>query len=482
MRVIYFDLDTLRPDHLGCYGYGRDTSPVIDSIARDGITFMDYYTPNAPCLPSRTSLFTGQYGVRTGIVTHTGTAADLRLEGRDRTYSDVRAENGLFKQFERAGMHTVSFSTFAPRHSAWWFNAGLREWVNIGKHGYESGELITPHVLDWLDRKGGEDNWFMHVHYWDPHTPFRVPEDFEDPFEGTPLPDDWITDEVFEGHLDTTYKDAVREGRGNLLKDERLGSSSFAKKLINRYDHSIRYTDYHVGQIIDKLKQMNIYDDDLAIIISTDHGENYGEIGQYCAHVTACEATCHIPMIIKWPGCKKGHKAYGFQENVDLLPTLVELLGLQPGSARPYVMDGVSYADTLLHGADCSKESLVLTNCVKMHQRAARFGDYIYIRTVPGQMKMYPFEMLFDIKQDPHMQNNLAASRPDLCAQGAKIILDWLEDIFKTSPYPTDPMWTVMREEVLKSETFLNGFSLRIREIYPEFGNQVTDDLGLRNK
>ena len=78
MRIVFFDIDTLRPDHMGCYGYGRNTSPHMDSVAAEGIRFDRYYCPNAPCLPSRASLVTGQYGIRTGVVGHGGTAADLR--------------------------------------------------------------------------------------------------------------------------------------------------------------------------------------------------------------------------------------------------------------------------------------------------------------------------------------------------------------------------------------------------------------------
>ena len=84
MRVIMFDIDTLRSDHLGCYGYGRNTSPAIDSVAAEGVRFEDYYCPNAPCLPSRASLITGRYGIRNGVVGHGGTAADLRLQGESR--------------------------------------------------------------------------------------------------------------------------------------------------------------------------------------------------------------------------------------------------------------------------------------------------------------------------------------------------------------------------------------------------------------
>lgn len=81
------------------------------------------------------------------------------------------SENGLFMQFRRAGFHTVSFSSFAERHSAWWFNAGFNECFNVGNRGGESAEMVTPHVLDWLERNGEGDNWMLHVHYWDPHTP-----------------------------------------------------------------------------------------------------------------------------------------------------------------------------------------------------------------------------------------------------------------------------------------------------------------------
>ena len=139
MRVILFDIDTLRPDHLGCYGYGRDTSPAIDSIARDGVRFDNYYCPNAPCLPSRASLVTGRYGIRTGVVGHGGTAGDMRLQGESRHFQDGASANSLFMQFRRAGMHTASFSSFAERHSSWWFNAGFHECCNMGKCGNESG-------------------------------------------------------------------------------------------------------------------------------------------------------------------------------------------------------------------------------------------------------------------------------------------------------------------------------------------------------
>ena len=80
---------------MGCYGYGRNTTPVMDEIAKEGVRFDDYYCPNAPCLPSRASMISGQYGIHNGIVGHGGTAADMRLQGTTRSFTDDMSENGL---------------------------------------------------------------------------------------------------------------------------------------------------------------------------------------------------------------------------------------------------------------------------------------------------------------------------------------------------------------------------------------------------
>ncbi|MDE6837905.1 MAG: sulfatase [Acutalibacter sp.] len=451
MRVIMFDIDTLRPDHLGCYGYGRDTSPAIDSVAREGVRFDNYYCPNAPCLPSRASLITGRYGIRNGVLGHGGTAADLRLQGETRHFRDECSENGLFMQFRQAGMHTASFSTFAERHSAWWFNAGFNECFNVGKCRNESAEEVTPHVLDWLRRRGGEDNWFLHVHYWDPHTPYRAPAAFGYPYEDVPLPDNWITQEIFDQHLLHVGPHGANEI--NMWDDAQypqyprhpgcLKSLDNVKAMIDSYDYGVRWTDDNIAQILDQLKDLGVYED-TAVIITSDHGENFGELGLYGEHGTADEPTCHIPMIIKWPGGMKGHVDSGFHDNVDLAPTVQELLGTSMRGGYDY--DGQSYAPALLKGEDCARDSVVLTQCCHVCQRSARFDDYLYIRTVHGGYHLFPKEMLFDVKNDPHQLHNLAEERPDLCDRGARLLLNWTEDMMKKSDFEADPMWTVMRE------------------------------------
>ncbi len=454
MRILMFDIDTLRADHMGCYGYGRDTTPVMDQVAREGVRFDDYYCPNAPCLPSRASMISGQYGIHNGIVGHGGTAADMRLQGSTRSFTDDMSENGLFMQFRRAGMRTVSFSTFAERHSAWWFNAGFHECYNVGRRGGESAEMVTPHVLEWLEKNGEQDNWMMHVHFWDPHTPYRTPADYRCPLEGTPLPDDWITEEIFEEHLRHIGPHGTNEI--NMWNDDhyaawpkhpgRLDTLAEAKDFLNQYDYGVRYTDDNIGRILGWLRDHELYDDDLAVIITADHGEDLGEFGVYAEHGMADEPVCRIPLIIRWPGMQKGAVVKGFYDNTDLTPTIQELLGVPKMDPRRYRYDGVSFAAALREGTGTGKPYAVLTQCAHVCQRSVRFGDYIYIRTVHGGYHLLPDEMLFDIRKDPHEQHNLAPERPELCAQGAKMILDWNDAMMKTSRFDVDPMWTVMRE------------------------------------
>ena len=199
MKMLILDFDSLRPDHLGCYGYHRAISPHIDQIAQQGIRFDNYYTSDAPCLPSRIALMTGQFGIHNGMVGHGGVAADIRPEGLGRDFQDRLVVESLPGFLRSQGLKTTLISPFSERHSAWHFNAGFNEIHNTGKAGMESAEDVTPTVLNWLNKNGSEDNWCLYVNYWGPHKPHRTPEHFKNPFEAEPLPA-WLTADVLERH------------------------------------------------------------------------------------------------------------------------------------------------------------------------------------------------------------------------------------------------------------------------------------------
>ena len=146
MRILYIDIDSLRADHLGCYGYHRNTSPNIDAIAKEALRFDNFYTCDAPCLPSRTAFYSGRFGIQTGVVGHGGTAAEPKHQGKLRGVRDWFGEEGLAKQLQKLGLHTAMISPFGQRHSAHWFYAGFNEIHNTGQGGMESAEVVQPVV------------------------------------------------------------------------------------------------------------------------------------------------------------------------------------------------------------------------------------------------------------------------------------------------------------------------------------------------
>lgn len=448
MRILYIDIDTLRPDHMGAYGYPRNTTPNMDMIAREGTRFDCMYTSDAPCLPSRAALISGMFGIHNGAVGHGGTAADRRLTGRSRDFMDQIDLNNFNRIFRRAGMKTVSISTFAERHSSYWYNAGFHEIYNQGGCGGESAETLTPIALDWLDRCGREDNWYLHFHLWDPHTPYRAPESFGNPFENEPVPT-FITEEILESHQHISSPHGAREigmytDAENPLWPRHPGSvrdMAGVRRFIDGYDCGIAWADQACGQIFDKLKDLGIYED-TAVIITSDHGENMGELGLYAEHATADEPTCHIPMIIKWPSAEGGKVDKGLHYQLDLAPTLSELLNVEPSKN----WDGQSFAASINMGEDTGRISLVLSQMAHVCQRSARFGDWLYMRTIHDGFHLFDKEMLFNVKDDPHELHDVKALYPDICAKGAKILLDWTEDQMLVSESTVDPMWTVMKE------------------------------------
>ncbi|HHH76004.1 MAG TPA: sulfatase, partial [Phycisphaerae bacterium] len=217
------------------------------------------------------------------------------------------------------------------------------------------------------------------------------------------------------------------------------------RKHFDGYDCGIAYMDTHIGQLLDALEKKGVMDE-LVIIVTADHGENQGELGIYAEHGTADHITCNIPMIIRWPGsgAQGGTEEKGLHYNLDLGPTMMDMLDGEMGKT----WDGQSYAQTLKTGEDTGRDSLVISQCAHVCQRSVRFGSWLYMRTYHDGFHLFDREMLFNLEEDPHEQNNLAKSRPELCHQGAHILMDWHDDMMATQIdyYPTDPMRIVIAE------------------------------------
>ena len=207
MRFLYLDIDTLRPDHLGCYGYHRSTSPNIDALAQRSAVFENVHASDVPCLPSRTALLTGRFGIHNGVVNHGGTDADPVFDGAGcefwsslqlrfaanppevgrwpagRAFGSWRGEVsldaygvdqfGLYVVVWRAARRRAVDPHCAQRHSAFHWYAGFDEAYNVGKFGLESADEVYAIAEDWLHvrqrrrgrRKGRDaerlDDWFL---------------------------------------------------------------------------------------------------------------------------------------------------------------------------------------------------------------------------------------------------------------------------------------------------------------------------------
>jgi choline-sulfatase len=453
VRLLYIDIDTQRPDHLGCYGYHRDTSPNIDRIAGQGVRFDRVYASDTPCLPSRSALITGRFGIHNGAVGHGGTAADLALDGPTRGFRNTLGVASFATRMANRGLKTASISSFPTRHCSYHWLAGFREAYDVGKGGLENADEVNAVALDWLERNGEQEDWFLHVHYWDPHTPYRTPASMGDPFADEPLPE-WLTEEVRAEHWQGYGPHSAREVIGFGI-DPRMQeyfprqplecpTMDGVRAVIDGYDCGVRYADDHFGQLLDKLDTLGV-EQDTAIMVSADHGETLGELNIYGDHQTADEHTSRVPMILRWPGPgaqNQGRVDGAFHYQFDVAATILELLGARVPSS----WDGVSFAEAFRAGSDEGRDQLVLSQAAWTCQRAVRFDDWLCIRTYHDGYHAFPELMLFDLATDPHETRDLAGEQPDVVVTAMAKLEAWHAEMARTATRAEDPMRTVMAE------------------------------------
>ena len=396
------------------------------------------------------------FGIHNGAVGHGGTAADRRLTGCPRDFTDIVDDNCFHNIFRKAGMHTASVSTFPERHSSWWFNAGFNECYNVGGHGNESGEEVLPVALDWLRRNRERDNWFLHVHFWDPHTQRST----------VPLPGAgklWqsLCGGAF-GQLDRRGgPGGAQEGGGPPTASTSWGCTptkspratprmpgsaqdmAGLRRVMDGYDTGILYADYLVGQLLRLAERTGPLRGHGPFSSPRTHGENMGELAIYSEHGTADYPTCHIPFIMKSARLQGGLGG----QRAPLQPGFAAHHGpAAGGGALGEVGRPKALPPAVTEGKAAGREYLVLSQMAHVCQRSARFGDWIYIRTLHDGYHLFDREMLFNVKEDPHEQRDVKALHPEVCAQGAKLILDWQEEQMLKSPSPVDPMYTVLHE------------------------------------
>jgi choline-sulfatase len=334
VRILYLDIDTLRADHLGCYGYPRATTPNLDRLAQGALRFSRCYASDVPCLPSRSALFSGRFGTRNGVVSHGGTAAEPFGDGSSRGFFSTLGKTAWPALLRQHGLRTASISSFAARHSAHHFCAGLDELLSPGKLGLENADEVSALARDWITRHARCADWFLHVHLWDPHTPYRVPSAYGEPFAQAPLPG-WLTETVrARDYAQGGGPHSAQEAVGFSIdypygayprQPRQIDSMRAVRRMFDGYDTGVRFADEQLGRLLDHLRGLGLLED-MAILVSADHGETLGELNVYADHHTADEHTAHVPCLLRWPGLPAG-SFHALCYQVDVAATVVELLG-----------------------------------------------------------------------------------------------------------------------------------------------------------
>jgi len=452
MRIIYFDIDCLRPDHLGCYGYNRPTSPTIDSIAKEGVRFENYYCSSSPCLPSRTALTSGRFGVRNGVISNHGAGVNFHLNTN--RYCGVHEENEMFmRQLRRNEFDTIAISNFADRHNALWFMYGWSEYHTPNlKGGAETAEEVNEKAMDWLKKNEGRDDYYLHINYWDTHRCYKMDESWSDRFKDHPVEQQWPDEKTIEEHQD--YEGPFTAN--NQFKDNKswaplmpgsVSNREDFEQMITGYDSSIAYVDAHIKEITDELERQGILDD-TAIVISSDHGDAFGEHGIYSDHVCADECIHNIPLIIRWPGVTPPDTSSdSFMYNVDYAPTICDLLGFD----APGEWDGKSYRANVEGSGEVDRDYLVWDTALYTVQRAVRTKTHLYIETYDSLTYEHfkPAE-LYDMTENIYQINNIVDSEPEITKQCQQLMHDWLAEQKAKGDCIPDPLSETLRERAEK--------------------------------
>jgi arylsulfatase A-like enzyme len=348
------------------------------------------------------------------------------------------------------GCRTVSISSFADRHQAWWFCEG---WAELYQHTLKRGNEIADEVnavaLPWLERNAAADNWFLHLQYWDAHRNYRMPDPqrWVDAVKDAPV-QPWPDQATIDRDQDNSgpftaanFFPSLERSPFPVTMPDSVQTTADFKKLVDGYDAGIRYMDDRIGQVLAMLEAQGVLDQ-TAIIISADHGEQFAELGVYGDHCMAASAVQTIPLVIAWPGVTpQDATCDDLVLNVDLPPTLCELLSIP----MPTGWDGTSLARQVRgQPAPEWRQHVVYTHGLYCCQRAVRTHRWQLTRTYhPG---LFPLEqvMLHDLAQDRYQTTKVAAERPEVVQELDHLLAQWLNDQLGRPGAGPDPLQQVI--------------------------------------
>lgn len=315
-RILLLTIETLRVDHTGLGGYGRDTTPNLDRLAAEGARFDRHYVHVPYTRPSLSALIASQYPQRLGVQDNVAMLPETAVTVAER--------------FAEGGYVTGAFLAQFLLNQNFGFNQGFHSFVSYKNDTPADAPLDR--LKAWLSDHRN-DNTFSWVHLFDPHGPYRPPAAVADRFVGDAL---WEADTV-----------VVPEGKGNqrgkVVPDYVLDAGQTERRhYVSKYDADIFYADQQIGALADWLRTESL-DRSTLLVVTADHGESMTDHDKYFAHGTLWEHDIHVPMLVWAPGrVAAGTVVTGLTQHVDIVPTLLDYAGLSAeGTAGTSLRGGI---------------------------------------------------------------------------------------------------------------------------------------------
>ena len=413
-QIILISIDTLRADHLGIYGYKRDTSPNIDLLAAESAMFANVYASSPWTLSSHVSILTALNSVNHQVYQDTE-----KMDPDLVTVAEMLRVNDYYCSAFTGGGFVSSVFGFADGFDSYYERTD-EVLLNI------AAELNFRDVARWIDSNKNK-NYFLFIHTYQLHDPYACPAPYKTMFLSENSKWSHINLNGYLGGKNSIFKE--------LPEDER-------QNIIDLYDAEIRYTDEKlIGPLVQKLKDMALYDQTM-IIFTSDHGEEFYDHGGWGHGHNLYDESLKVPLLIKFPESKfMGFKVENIVSLVDIVPTILDEMHIK--SSR-YELDGKSLIP-ILEGKD-KKDRIFLSdvgeNILNMHlpqkiatnegktklilNKTIRSENKGYFRFPPPSTKDVE---LFDLSSDPLENSNIVDKKSSL----ANRILDRIEEIYRNA-------------------------------------------------
>jgi arylsulfatase A-like enzyme/Tfp pilus assembly protein PilF len=365
-HVVLISLDTCRADHLSCYGYAQPTTPHIDALARQGYLFSHAFTPIPMTLPAHASMLTGT------IPPHHG-----KHENKDVHFDPSHVT--LAALLKTKGYRTGAFVGSQILNGRFGLNRGFDTYNDrFAQRGQSErrAEEVNRVAFAWLEKQ--KDNpVFLFLHYYDPHDAYDPPEPFA-----------------------TTFKESPYAGE-------------------------IAYVDHCIGEVIAKLKSLDMYESSL-IIVTGDHGEMLGEHAETFHMYFIYQSAVKVPLVVKLPGSNTAHTIDDIAGIIDIVPTVCDLVDIDP----PAPIQGKNLAPYFSMKPPESEDRYLYCESLypTIYQANTLLGliskRWKYIQTTRPE--------LYDLQKDPGEQTNLVETQP----HRARILKDRLAQILEQTARP----------------------------------------------